>query len=285
LKLPSVRRFDTFVKITLRAASGIEEQQMARRSGVTPSPPSLNPEQAIPILEELIRNGEEKIRNEKYDSPRRDEWIHTADGALTAALGSGDSAIQSFSGAQCGVYGPYETDETLRQQADRQLDGMLAVLRSVVQQLRWKLPNPRQIFMPAGSEHDAYVQIRSIVRQATAEIFIVDPWIDGTLWPLLTNIPGSCKVRILGEHLKGDFALEANRFVIQHGTSVEIRKTYNYHDRFIFLDGKRCFHLGASIKDAGSKAFALSEFERAQIIALTLADAQAEWARATPVVI
>ena len=35
---------------------------------------------------------------------------------------------------------------------------------------------------------------------------------------------------------------------------VEIRKTTNYHDRFIFLDKKRCFHLGASIKDAGKKA-------------------------------
>ena len=67
-----------------------------------------------------------------------------------------------------------------------------------------------------------------------------------------------CKVRILGEHLKGDFKLEAGKFAAQRGTLVEIRTTNSYHDRFIFLDGKRAFHLGASIKDAGNKAFHVS---------------------------
>jgi len=92
-------------------------------------------------------------------------------------------------------------------------------------------------------------------------------------------------VRVLGEHLKGDFKLEAAKFAAQHGTSIEVRTTTKYHDRFIFLDGKRCFHLGASIKDAGNKSFALTEFERSQLIAATVADAEGEWARATPVVI
>jgi len=162
---------------------------------------------------------------------------------------------------------------------------MLSVLRSAAAQLRWKLPDPKQVFLPSGSPHDAYVQIRSIIQQAAKEALIIDPWVDETLWPLLTNIPRSCKVRILGEHLKGDFELEARKFVAQHGTSIEVRTTTKYHDRFIFLDRKRCFHLGASIKDAGKKSFALSEFERPQLVAATLADAEAEWARATHVVI
>jgi hypothetical protein len=51
----------------------------------------------------------------------------------------------------------------------------------------------------------------------------------------------------------------------------------------LFLDGKRCFHLGASIKDAGEKGFALSEFERLQIVAATLSDVEAEWLRATQI--
>ena len=107
----------------------------------------------------------------------------------------------------------------------------------------------------------------------------------GSCRRLLTNIPRSCKVRILGEHLKGDYKLEAAKFAAQHGTSIEVRTTTKYHDRFIFLDGKRCFHLGASIKDAGNKGFALSEFERPRLVAATFADAEAEWASATPVVI
>jgi hypothetical protein len=254
---------------------------MPTRRGPLPKPPSLKPEKAIPVLEEHIRFGEGNLWPERYDSPKRSEWAVTGEGALVAALGSEDHAVQAFRLAQCGSYGPDDTDERLQQQATRQLNEMISVLRSAVQQLRWQLPDPHQVFVPSGSQHDAYVQIRSIIQQAKTEIFIIDPWVDETLWPLLTNVPRSCKVRILGEHLKGDFTLEAGKFAAQHGTSIEVRTTAKYHDRFIFLDGKRCFHLGASIKDAGNKGFALSEFERPQLVTATLADAEAEWISGT----
>lgn len=253
-----------------------------RRALPAAKPPSLKPERGIPILEELIQTAE-KLRPEQHDSTERGTWCHTGEGALSAAPGSDDPLIHKFGTAQCGSYGPYDTDETLRDQANRQLDDMVAVMRSAVEQLRWQLPDPKQVFLPAGSQHDAHVQIRSILQQAAAEVFVIDAWVDETLWPLLTNIPRSCKVRILGEHLKGDFSLEARRFAAQHGNVIEIRTTAKYHDRFIFLDGKRCFHLGASIKDAGNKAFALSEFERPQLVTATLADAETEWSVATPV--
>ncbi len=132
---------------------------MAVRRGPAPKPPSLKPEQAIPILEGLIRKADAKVRPERYDSPLRQEWAHTGEGALSAALGSDDPAIQAFGTAQCGSYGPYDTDATLQQQANQQLDGMLSVLRSAVEQLRWMLPDPQQVFVPSGSPHDAYVQI------------------------------------------------------------------------------------------------------------------------------
>lgn len=256
-----------------------------RRVPPAPKAPSLKAQQAIPILESLVREGEEKLRPEPYGSPDRNQWAHTGQGALLAALGNEDPAIQAFNAAQCGAYGPYDTPATLQKEANRQLDGMLSVLRSAIEQLRWKLPDPHQVFLPSGSQHDAFVQIRAIIQQATTEVFIIDSWVDETLWPLLTNIPSGCKVRILGEHLKGDFKLEAGKFAAQRGTLVEIRTTNSYHDRFIFLDGKRAFHLGASIKDAGNKAFMLAELERPQLIAATVADAEAEWLGAASVVI
>jgi len=128
---------------------------MATRRVPAPQPPSLKPEQAIPILEGLIRKGEENLGPERYNSPQRKEWAHTGEGALIAALGNEDPAIHAFRSSQCGSYGPSDTDERLWRQANRQLNGMLSVLRSVVEQLRWKLPDPQQVFMPPGSQHDA----------------------------------------------------------------------------------------------------------------------------------
>lgn len=35
-------------------------------------------------------------------------------------------------------------------------------------------------------------------------------------------------------------------------------RTDSFHDRFIVLDGTDAYHVGASIKDAGKRAFAVS---------------------------
>ena len=210
------------------------QTKMANRRGPEPKPPTLRPERAIPLLEQQITQAE-PLRATHCDSPARKEWIHTAESALSAALGSDDVSIRNFRGAQCGSYGIYDTDETMRVRNNEKLDSMLAVLRSAIQQLRWQLPDPKQVFLPSGSQHDAYVQIRSIIQQAKTEVFIIDAWTDHSLWPLLTNIPATCAVRILGEHLKGDFQLEGKKIAAQHGASIEIRLTSSYHDRFIFL--------------------------------------------------
>lgn len=147
------------------------------------------------------------------------------------------------------------------------------------------VPNSYHTFMPAGSQHDAYVEIRRIVQQATGEILIVDSWVDDSLWPLLSNIPANCRIRVLTQNMKNDFRLEAKKFASQHKNTISVRQTTNYHDRFIVLDGKRCFHLGASIKDAGSKAFVFSEISSPKITASAIADVEAEWGKSTVITI
>ena len=37
----------------------------------------------------------------------------------------------------------------------------------------------------------------------------------------------------------------------QHGLKCEIRNGSGFHDRLLFIDGKRGFHSGASFKDGG----------------------------------
>ncbi len=112
---------------------------------------------------------------------------------------------------------------------------------------------------------------------------IVDPWVDDSLWVLLSNVPPKCRVRVLTQQMKKDFHLEAKKFAAQHRNAILIRQTKNYHDRFIILDGKRCFHLGASIKDAGNKACALSEICSPPIAASVVTDVEDEWTKSTSI--
>jgi hypothetical protein len=165
----------------------------------------------------------------------------------------------------------------LQNQANDQIRGMIAAVNSAVQQLRWRLPDPKQVFLPAGSTHDAYVEIRKLCSIATHSITIVDSYVDDTVWPLLKNLPTTIEIRILTMQMKGDFPLEGKTFVTQHKNKVEIRTTKSYHDRFIVLDGTKCWHLGASIKDAGNKAFVMSEILSPALVTAVVRDVQATW--------
>ena len=51
---------------------------------------------------------------------------------------------------------------------------------------------------------------------------------------------------------------EFHDFNVQY-PSLEVVISDEFHDMFLILDRSRLFHIGASIKDAGSKGFEISE--------------------------
>lgn len=142
----------------------------------------------------------------------------------------------------------------------------------------------REVFFVKGSDHDAYVHIRSILQTAKADLFIIDPYMDGSIYQLLgTLAPETMTVRILTTKCPADFSLEHKKFTKQHpGFSVEVRTSKDFHDRFIILDQMRCYLLGASIKDAGNKGFTVVPLQEVSIVRFILAHANRVWASATP---
>jgi len=258
---------------------------MAKRGGLPPeNPPSMGPEQAVPLLEELMSQGDEIKESDRKSSPAI-EWQQTAASLLEAAFGSNSQNLQALRNAKTSntLYLPGAPDSEYQRMHVRTIEVSVAVLQSAVRQLRWRLQDPNQVFLRAGSQHDAYVELRKIVQTATSEIMIVDSYVDHTLWQLLTNLAPSAKIRILTEQMKGDFRLEARKFAAQHGNTVEVRQTVGYHDRFIIGDTQRCWHIGASIKDAGTKAFAFSEMLQPGIVNFIRNDVEATWGAATQV--
>lgn len=47
---------------------------------------------------------------------------------------------------------------------------------------------------------------------------------------------------------------------------LKVSKTNKFHDRFIAIDNKEMYHLGASIKDLGKKCFGINRIENKEII-------------------
>lgn len=121
----------------------------------------------------------------------------------------------------------------------------------------------RELFFPEGTQYDAYVAIRQLVQKAKSSIVVVDPYLDSTLFNVLGTISTtSLQARLLTYKIPPDFAQEASKFLDQHANFViEIRRSKGFHDRFIILDNVECWHVGCSIKDAGTRAFMLSKIE------------------------
>jgi hypothetical protein len=121
----------------------------------------------------------------------------------------------------------------------------------------------RELFLAGGREHDAYVEISSILHSAKKAIYVVDPYIDGSLLKLVASAPSRpLDITVLTSRAPTDFTTELDVFRKQHSdVTTEVRRTRNFHDRFVILDDAVCYHIGASIKDAGRKAFMISRIE------------------------
>jgi hypothetical protein len=173
--------------------------------------------------------------------------------------------------------------------------GLVEQMNRALREVGWELQenrlvpigaSVRELFFPQESQHDAYVEIRSILQRAAASVIIIDPYVDQSILTLLsTCLKLGMTVRILTAKLPADFALEVSKWIPQHrGAVLEVRTTKEFHDRFIVLDDRECWHIGCSIKDAGNKAFMLSQIEDAQNHRALVSQAENAWNSATVVV-
>jgi len=137
----------------------------------------------------------------------------------------------------------------------------------------------QHVFFPAGAVHDAFVHIRGLFKGAHQEIFVVDGYVDASLFQFLlsTNSPKTCRILTNSKRLPKDFLAETKAFVMQHGFGISIRSTDTFHDREIIVDHKQVFVLGASIKDAGKRAFNIVPVEAKPVVDEMIRYVEQEW--------
>ena len=145
-------------------------------------------------------------------------------------------------------------------------------------------PDLRDMFFPKGSLWDAFVVLRRTLAEASTEITIVDSYCDGTVFELLAGRDVTrLTIRILCSSYAPALAAEARKFVAQFpGVKVEVRRTADFHDRFVVLDRTTCVHVGASLKDAGRAACMISNVDDPTNKAALLAAIEESWRKGVP---
>ena len=116
-----------------------------------------------------------------------------------------------------------------------------------------------------GQIYDAFSLITLIIQKAKKEIILIDGYVDIDTLNILVkkNIGTSVKIYTYASAPLSN--KDVNIFNSQYPT-LTVYKTQAFHDRFIILDGKTAYHIGASIKDAGKKCFGISLLRDQEIV-------------------
>jgi hypothetical protein len=138
-----------------------------------------------------------------------------------------------------------------------------------------------ELFFPNGSQHDAYTKIREILLSAKSSIMIVDSYVDGSIFKTLSVCQPNLTISILSQNIPADFKLESSKFRDQYKfQKLSVRKSREFHDRFIIIDDKHCFHLGASIKDTGPRVSMLHKVQDPHNIDALISQSTGSWENA-----
>ena len=109
-----------------------------------------------------------------------------------------------------------------------------------------------------GQIFDAYAFVANIIKTAKQSIILIDNYIDESVFLLLSKREKGVIVQIYTKHLTPQLKLDSERFNTQF-EPIDIKEFSKSHDRFIIIDQKDVFHIGASLKDLGKKWFAFSK--------------------------
>ena len=125
--------------------------------------------------------------------------------------------------------------------------------------------NIKQRIFFDGQIYDAYSLIIDIIKKAKKKILIIDNYINDSVLKMLTKKNNNVEVVILTSDKSNIQKIDIQKFNKEYPL-LKIGKTNKFHDRFIIIDNKEMYHLGASIKDLGKKCFGINKIEDLDII-------------------
>ena len=121
-------------------------------------------------------------------------------------------------------------------------------------------PAIKQEIFYKGQIFDAYSFVINLLKKAETSLIIIDNYIDLSILEMLSEKSKNVSITIITQKSTPIKALDIEKFNAQYG-KLELKHSQDFHDRFLFIDKKELYHIGASLKDLGKKCFAFSVIE------------------------
>lgn len=154
----------------------------------------------------------------------------------------------------------------LRQQqinSDKRIDELFSKME------KYTIDDMQGIFFQ-GQIFDAYAKFEQFIQSAQQEIILIDNYVDLSVLQRLAKKQKKVNVVIYTDKKTKLTQQDIQKFNAQY-PNLTLKYTNKMHDRFMIIDGKTLYHIGASLKDLGKKCFAF-EILDATIIHAILAN-------------
>ena len=135
---------------------------------------------------------------------------------------------------------------------DEKIDSVLSALEDKTQKTTDGIFFDDQIY-------DAYVFVNDLLKSAKSEVVLIDNYIDDTVFTLFSKYP-QLSIKIYTHTITKQLRLDYQKFQEQYN-NIELQEFKKAHDRFLIIDNREIYHIGASLKDLGKKWFAFSKFK------------------------
>jgi hypothetical protein len=123
--------------------------------------------------------------------------------------------------------------------------------------IKTALPPSEGIFFN-GQIFDAYVFVTDLIKSAKQSVILIDNYVDETVLTMLAKRSKNVRVTIYTAKITNQLKLDLQKHNQQY-PNIDVKIYKNSHDRFLILDEKAVYHIGASLKDLGKKTFGFSK--------------------------
>lgn len=145
-------------------------------------------------------------------------------------------------------------------QLEDHLESLKIKVNQIDLQVNTQLVPTQGVFFD-GQVFDAYELTSKIIRSARERIILIDNYIDESTLTQLSKKGVGVKVLLLTKSESKQLILDIQKANEQYG-HFELKVFAHSHDRFLLIDGKEVYHLGASLKDLNKKWFAFSKMDK-----------------------
>ncbi len=132
--------------------------------------------------------------------------------------------------------------------------------------IRTSLP-PREGIFVDGQIYDAFEFIERLIKSAEKSIMLIDNYVDEAVLTMMSRKQAGVRVDIYTKEITKALQLAEKHFNTQYG-GLMLHTTLICHDRFLIIDDKTIYLIGASLKDAGKRLFAFTQMDTEQIKAI-----------------